>query len=424
MASIVFLALMATTVIRLQRSFTMRTQRFPSRFKKRSILMILGSLSLALILSGCDDFDAAPVDFSQEDIVPIGAIQTLEIRGRVLASLPQQEPEVDVNQSELGRLLFWDPILSGDRDVACATCHLPESSYTDNQHQSIGVGGVGRGSDRTVGHIERVPRNAQTVLNTAWNGINEFGVFERESAPMFWDNRVLSLEAQALEPLRSREEMRGNNIAEDRIDTEIVERLNAIPAYQLAFSDAFDVESIGITDVANALASFQRTLVANQTPFDRWMRGETGVMTDRQISGMQEFVIAGCADCHSGPLFSDFATHVLGVQEGMDVKEPDFGDGNFAFRTPTLRQLASTGPYFHAGQFSSMADAIDFYDERRSSNNPNVSSSSLDTELLDVPEMEDGRGAIIQDFLGALNDSSFDQRVPEAVPSGLLPGGF
>lgn len=402
----------------------MRIQRAPSLALIRSTLKKSCALLPTFLIAGCDDFDAAPVNFSQEDIVPVGMIQTLEIQERVLGSLPETAPMVDLKQAELGRLLFWDPILSGDRDVACATCHLPEASYTDGQHQAIGVGGSGRGEDRTVGHTGRVPRNSPSVLNTAWNGINELSVFDPAMAPMFWDNRVVSLESQALEPLRSREEMRGDSISEDMIDTEIAERLNANTAYQQAFSDAFGITLISISDVAQALASFQRSLVANQSPFDRWMRGDASAMTDRQISGMQEFVIAGCADCHSGPMFSDFEPHVLGVQEGIDVTEPDTGSGEFAFRTPTLRQLASTGPYFHAGQFNSLSDAIDFYDEPRSSNNPNVASSELDPELLEVPEMEDGRGAIIQDFLEALNDDSFDKVAPESVPSGLPPGGF
>lgn len=381
-------------------------------------------LSAAFLLTACDDFNPAPVEFTQEDIISIGSIETLEVRQRVLASLPEVAPEVDEKQSELGRLLFWDPVLSGDHDVACATCHLPEAGYTDNQHQAIGVGGIGRAENRTVGHTGRVARNSQTVLNTAWNGINALGVFDPVTAPMFWDNRTTSLESQALEPIRSREEMRGDNVSLDAIDGVIIERLNNIPDYQLAFSDAFGTDEISIDHVAQALAGFQRTLVASNTPFDRWMRGEENAMTPNQISGMQEFVLAGCADCHSGPLFSDFQTHVLGVQEGIDVMEPDIGDGNFAFRTPTLRQLSFTGPYFHAGQFTTLAAAIDFYDERRTSNNPNVANSDLAAELLEVPEMDDGRGAIIQDFLNALNDESFDRVVPESVPSGLLPGGF
>ncbi len=392
-------------------------------FRVSQPLRLIALLSLSLLLSACGDFTPAPVNFSQNDIVSVGDVNTLEIRGRVLASLPQNAPPVDEELAELGRLLFWDPILSGEQDVACASCHLPALGYTDDQHQSIGVGGTGQGSERIVGHTGRVPRNSQSVLNTAWNGISELGIFDPVTAPMFWDNRTMSLANQALEPIRSRQEMRGDSIAESDIEAVVVDRLNANPEYQLAFDAVFDVDLISITEVAQALAGFQTTLVANNTPFDRWMRGEPDTMTAREISGMQEFVIAGCADCHSGPLFSDFQPHVLGVQEGKDVLDPDSGDGSFAFRTPTLRQLAFTAPYFHAGQFSSLAEAIDFYDERRRSANPNVSSDALDPELIEVPEMDDGRGSIIEGFLNTLNDRGFDQIVPSSVPSGLPPGG-
>ena len=378
----------------------------------------------SIIAVGCDGFTATSVEFTQADIEAVGAVQTLEIEGRVISSLPYDPVIVDDRQAELGRLLFWDPILSGDRDVACGTCHLPEFAYTDGQQRSIGAGGSGRGPARFTSQGIKVKRNAQTVLNTAWNGINEFGVFDPESAPMFWDNRSQSLAAQALEPVKSHEEMRGDNLTEQNVVQEIESRLNALSLYQLKFSQAFGHSAITITEVTRALAAFQSTLVANDSPFDRWMRGEESSMTDTQVSGMQEFVIAGCADCHSGPLFSDFETHILGVQEGAGLITADDGDGSFAFRTPTLRQLKFTAPYFHAGQFSTLSRALDFYDEPRRSANPNVASSSLDPELLEVPEMDGGRAAIIASFLDALNDESFDRRIPAVVPSGLPPGGF
>jgi cytochrome c peroxidase len=381
-------------------------------------------LAVVFAATGCDNFNATPVEFGQDDIVTVGDIRTLEIRQRVIASLPESKPTLSRATVELGRLLFWDPVLSGDQDVACATCHLPEHAYTDNQARAIGVSGSGRGADRLVGGMDQVKRNSQSVLNTHWNGINELGVFDPSTAPMFWDNRTVSLQAQALEPLKSREEMRGDAFTENEILTEIEARLNTISEYRELFSSVFGTQQITITEVAEALATFQSSLVANNTPFDRWMRGVADAMTEREISGMQEFVIAGCADCHSGPLFSDFQTRILGVEEGAGLPAPDDGDGSFAFRTPSLRQLNFTAPYFHAGQFATLGAAIDFYDEPGGSRNPNVPSSAIDPELLEVPEMDDGRGSIIAAFLNALNDPDFDQQEPERVPSGLPPGGF
>lgn len=384
------------------------------------------------LLIGCSDFNPAPVEFDQADIIQVGDLHTLEIQDRIVASLPATAPSIDTKQAELGRLLFWDPLLSGDQDVACGTCHLPSLAYTDAQPQAIGVGGVGRGSERVAGHTGVVRRNTQTLVNTVWNGIDELGVFDPAVAPMFWDNRAAGFAEQAVEPIESREEMRGDSFTEAQILSEIESRLAANSEYTMLFIDAFagapssgdTAGAVTITRVAIALAAFQSTLIANNSRFDQWMRGDTSAMTQRELSGLQEFVLAGCADCHSGPMFSDFETHVLGVREGGQLTEPDSGDGSFAFRTPTLRQLEFTAPYFHAGQFSTLSRAIDFYNEPRRSENPNVPTSALDPELLHVPEMEDGRGALITDFLMTLSDPAFDQQIPNEVPSGLPPGGF
>ena len=265
---------------------------------------------------------------------------------------------------------------------------------------------------------------SEMCIRDRWNGINELGIFDPTTAPMFWDNRATGFAAQAIEPLESREEMKGDLFTRETIHQEIELRLASNSQYRLLFQNAFDTSQITVELVALALGMFQTTLVANNSRFDNWMRGDNTSMSERELSGMLEFIIAGCADCHSGPMFSDFTPHVLGVREGAQVTEPDNGDGTFAFRTPTLRQLEFTAPYFHAGQFATLDRAINFYDERRSSENPNVRSSELDEELLDVPEMDDGRGAIIRDFLNTLNDPDFDQQVPSEVPSGLSPGGF
>jgi len=382
--------------------------------------------ALILPLSACDgNFTPSAVEFTQDDTVEVGGLHTLELHGRVVSSLPQNPPAVQPKQAELGKLLFWDPVLSGGQDVACATCHLPEHAYTDALPQSVGVGGSGRGGERVAGHTGVVKRNSQTLLNTAWNGINELGSFDPAVAPMFWDNRAAGFEEQAKDAIKSTQEMKGEQISEDAIFTEIELRLNSISDYQALFQDAFGSGSITIEQVTSALAEFQTTLVSNNSRFDQWMRGNETAMSERELSGLQEFVIAGCADCHSGPLFSDFEPHVLGVRDGAQVTEPDSGrDNTFAFRTPTLRQLEFTAPYFHAGQFSTLARAVDFYDAPRRAENPNVSNSELDEELLEVPEMDGGRGRLIVDFLATLNDDSFDQTVPAEVPSGLPPGGF
>ena len=360
---------------------------------------------------------------NQEPIVQVGGVQTVEVEDVIFSSLP----EATVNRSsagvELGRMLFWDPVLSGDQDTACATCHLPEFGYGDGRARSAGTSGVGTGPGRTPGQIGEVPRNAQSVINTIWNGINELGLFDPATAPMFWDNRTESLANQALEPIRSREEMRGDNFSEAEIESVVVSRLNAIPEYQNLFQQAYGSPVATVATIGEALADFQSTLIANNTPFDRWMRGDAAAMSAQQLNGMEVFAETGCAECHSGPMFSDFETHVLGVPEANGLAEPDDGDGNFGFRTPTLRQLAFTGPYFHGGQETDLDEVIDFYDNPNGSDNPNVPNNQLDADFRNLPNLNNNDINAIEAFLDALNDDGFDQSRPASVPSGLPVGG-
>jgi len=351
-------------------------------------------------------------------------VHTIEIDNVILSSLPDAIAQPTADQVELGRLLFWDPVLSGDGDVACASCHLPDFGYTDGIARSIGVGGVGAGPNRVVGHTGLVPRNAPTVLNTAWNGINELGSFDPDTAPMFWDNRTQSLEEQAIEPIRSQQEMRGDNFTIEQMEAEVLNRLNSNSEYQNRFLTAYGSNEITLALLGSALADFQTTLIANNAPFDRWMRGDANAMSAAQILGMEEFVDTGCAECHSGPLFSDFETHVLGVPEADGLDTPDNGDGNFGFRTPSLRQLAFTAPYFHGGQVDSLDDVIDFYDNPGQSENPNVPTNALDPDFRNLPNINNQRANRIEQFLNALSDSQFDRSRPNAVPSGLPVGGL
>ncbi len=361
---------------------------------------------------------------NQMNVVAVGQVRTVEIDNVILTSLPDAIAAPPADRVELGRLLFWDPILSGDGDIACASCHLPEFGYADGRARSIGVGGVGAGPDRVVGHTGVVPRNAPTVLNTAWNGITELGAFDPELAPMFWDIRTRSLAEQALEPIRSQQEMRGDNFTIEQMEAEVLNRLNANADYQRRFLSAYGSQDISLSMLGSALADFQTTLIANNAPFDRWVRGDANAMTAAQIQGMEEFVDTGCAECHSGPLFSDFETHVLGAPEAAGLETPDTGDGNFGFRTPSLRQLAFTAPYFHGGQQDSLEDVIDFYDNPGRSENPNVLTNALDDDFRNLPNINGQRANRIEQFLNALSDSQFDRTRPETVPSGLPVGGL
>jgi cytochrome c peroxidase len=331
----------------------------------------------------------------------------------------------------LGRVLFWDPILSGRKDVACATCHHPRFGYADNRDLSIGVDGIGLGASRHFKSGSIVPfvkRNSQTILNTAFNGITDGGAYDPSTAPMFWDLRAKSLEAQALEPIKTLEEMRGDTYTEANAIASVVARLNDVAEYRDLFARAFGgVRPITGDQLGQALATFQRSLTANNAPFDRYMRGEAAAMSDAQLRGMRRFQRVGCINCHRGPMFSDYQQHVLGVPDKAQLRVSDAGgDETYAFRTASLRNLTHTAPYMHSGIFDSLRDVLEFYDDvsgrRGRARNAHVSREQLDPLLRQLRDPDDRAGDLIA-FLEALSDDSFDRTVPPRVPSGLRPGG-
>lgn len=340
-----------------------------------------------------------------------------------LPALPLSPSDNPMSQAkvELGRNLFWDPILSGNKDVACVTCHHPKNGYAEQLDLSVGVGGRGLSTNRRAGVL--VKRNSMTILNAAYNGLTGEMSYAPEQAAMFWDNRVKSLEAQAIQPILSVEEMRGNAYREaDAMDT-IIARLTNIEAYQQLFTAAFGDLSITTENIGKAIAAFERTLIANNSPFDRYARGDESALTDLEVNGMLSFVEMGCANCHGGPMFSDFELHVLTVPENSNLQEIDRGEGNFAFRTPTLRNLAYTAPYMHNGVFETLEEVLEFYGEAgNESQNPHVTFEEIDEEMNGL-FVNQARVEAIVAFMNSLNDDDFDRTELKTVPSQLSPGG-
>jgi cytochrome c peroxidase len=373
--------------------------------------------------------------------------------------MPTRTPGA-VTETELGRLLFWDPILSGDMDVACATCHHPDFAYADGLDLSLGTESVGLGPSRVQvpgSSLPPVKRNAQTVLNTAFNGLDDDGGRRRRGrgreriggdpvqflqtlsltrAPMFWDNRVRSLEEQALEPIKMQEEMRGDAFSEAAALDSVAARLRSNPEYVRLFDAVYDT-LIGADQIGRAIAAFERTLVAVDSPFDRFMDGEEDALTPQQLRGLEEFRDADCDECHNGPMFSDYDLHVLGIAENPKLTLADPGAGRFQFRTPSLRNVALTAPYMHNGMLATLEDVLEFYDEG-DSRNPNVADggrgrrdrdddggavAGLDRDFRSVDNMSRDEMRDIIAFLNALTDEDFDRTIPSSVPSGLPPGG-
>jgi cytochrome c peroxidase len=341
-----------------------------------------------------------------------------------VGALPEAVPDPDDNPSSapkiaLGRMLFWDPILSGDRDVACATCHHPAFGYADGRALSVGVAGTGLGPARvaslTAPHV--AARNAMSVLDTAWNGLNVRGeVPGPADAPMFWDNRARSLEGQASGPIRNLDEMRGTQFGEDQIFPELERRLAEIPEYVGLFDAAFGPAAVTELSIVRAIAAFERTLVARGSSFDRYMAGDDAALTFAQQRGLVELVDRGCTRCHSGPMFSDFQLHTLRGGTGHGPHQGSSTAGG-VMRSASLRHVARTAPYFQDGSLATLDDVFNFYVHVDQGGDPDLAG-------LDAPmPIEPGSRSDLKAFLEAISDGSSDQTIPERVPSGLHPGG-
>ena len=358
----------------------------------------------------------------------------------------------------LGRLLFWDPILSGNKDTACSTCHHPDFAYADGRDLSRGTGSIGLGparSDMSKGQVPVVKRNSPTILNVAFNGLDDNRRRRRgfdgstqsvdpARAPMFWDSRVRSLETQALEPIKALEEMRGHAYPEAAAVDTVVDRIRKVPEYVALFQAAFGAGAeVDASRLGEAIAAFERSLVAMNSPFDRFRAGDVDAMTTQQRRGLDTFEEVGCDRCHDGAMFSDFDHHAEGVREHPLLAQPDAGAGRFRFRTPSLRNVALTAPYMHNGTLATLEDVLRFYNNGRSEN-PNVSNAGdggrnrgrgrdrdgdenglarLAGQFRRIDDMSEGEMADIIAFLNALTDTAFDRTIPARVPSGLTPGG-
>lgn len=256
---------------------------------------------------------------------------------KLLAPLPETVPQSADNLStpqkvELGNQLFFDPRLSGNNKISCATCHAPKKAFGDGLPMPKGIGG------------KLLARNSQTVLNT--------GFFKS----LFWDGRAASLEEQALAPLASPEEM-NQDLAE------LERELNAIPVYVRQFEASFGKKP-DRDGVAKAIAAFQRTLVTGPAPFDRYLAGDKSALSADALRGLELFQgDAGCIRCHNGPLLSDgqyYRLYASQQDEGrakITAKAEDRG----RFRTPSLRNIAETGPYMHDGSLATLDDVVTFY---------------------------------------------------------------
>ncbi|MGJ8597492.1 cytochrome-c peroxidase [Sulfitobacter sp.] len=301
---------------------------------------------------------------------------------------------------ELGRDLFFDPILSGNKNIACATCHHPTLGTSDAMSLSVGEGGVGLGESRRVdmGNAPkaRIPRNAPALFNL---GAKEYTVMfhdgrtAKDRHAMFGirmpEGRTLerpivsALAAQNILPILSPDEMSGHPgendvadaVAEERIMGDggawdiLAERVDSIPEYRQRFSEVGS-SAIHITDIGTALSAFIGSeFRATESPFDRYLNGDD-TMSEEQLAGMDLFYgKARCSTCHSGTFQTDHDFHAIGLPQfgpGKDDYASDAGRGMitsekedmYRFRTPTLRNISMTGPYGHNGAYANLEDIV------------------------------------------------------------------
>jgi cytochrome c peroxidase len=235
----------------------------------------------------------------------------------------------------LGQMLFFDPRLSGSGALSCATCHNPALGWSD----ALPTG---------LGHMSgRLRRHTPTILDVAYG------------EPYFWDGRAATLEDQAKGPLTSAVEM---NMPADHA----VERVQSIPGYVTAFQYAFPGKPISVDTIAAAIASYERTVVSNSAPFDKWVAGDESAIPAAAKRG---FVLfngkANCATCHSGWRMSDDGFHDIGIN-GTDMGRAAVSPGivqlEHAFKTPTLRNIKQRAPYMHDGSLATLSAVIDHYD--------------------------------------------------------------
>ena len=345
-----------------------------------------------------------------------------------LAALPARAPEPADNVSTpekiaLGRLLFFDPILSSTREVSCATCHNPRLGWTDGRATPIGTGGSGIGPARTWPPRSSLPpleRNVPTLLNVGFNGLVSGLKSDPITAPMFWDSRVQSLEQQVFVPLKSHGEMCGENCAEEEAIARAVVRVRGIAGYRERFHAAFGQrasDAVTAEHLAQVIAAFERSLITPRTPFDRYELGDALALNTEQLRGLRVFQEAGCIQCHGGPMFSDFKLHFIGVLDSTP-------GGRREFRTPTLRNLRHSAPYMHNGSVRTLRQVLVFYDELAEAVSETLDGGDtavfprLDPLLKHLNLNPDDFPAL-EAFLKTLSTDDYDQSRPTQVPSGL-----
>ena len=306
------------------------------------------------------------------------------LAGFLLGDVPHPaDNQPNAERIALGQRLFFDPRLSRDGTMSCATCHHPGLGWADALPTARGDKGMVLG------------RATPTLFNTAYNSIQ------------MWDGRKKTLEDQAPAAFLSRDAM-------DLSLGKLLQKLRNNQGYQALFAKAYPGEPINEASLSKAIASFERTLVSSNSAFDQWVRGDANALSAQQVEGFKVFVGKGdCVSCHSGANFTDNDFHNLGLASWGNAR-PDMGRyaikpgdaAKGAFKTPTLREVARTAPYFHDGSASTLLEVVELYDRG------GVVVSNLSPKIKPLHLSNQEKQALVA-FMESLSSPFLELGVPE-----------
>jgi len=316
--------------------------------------------------------------------------------GGLKTGLPDIRDGFTPQEIDLGRYLFFDPVLSGNGKQSCATCHNPDKGFADGRQFSPGATGT------------LTARNVPGLWNV--------GFLKR----YFWDGRANSLEQQMQGPLYSKGEMASSK-------EKILASLNGNASYRRLFASAYAGSTITIDQVYRSIAGFESSLVSLNSRYDLYAHGFPDALNKQEVEGLNIFrsFVARCAECHTPPLFTNQQIVVIGSPEPAG-RAFDPGAGNYSaeqrlrggFKVPSLRNVALTAPYMHSGRFGTLRETVAFYNGGRGHAVPKEETLFLHWHIHE-PKLRDEELDRLVDFLKTLTDESFKPQRPIAVPSGL-----
>lgn len=320
--------------------------------------------------------------------------------GGLKTALPTGRQKFSPQQIDLGRYLFFDPVLSSDNTLSCANCHDPDLGFSDGRARSLGKNDI------------PLDRSAPSLWNVAYY------------KSFFWDARATTLEEQMVGPLYSEKEMGST-------PEELLEKLNGIEAYQnlfaLAFPDRSSSDDISLNEIYTSIVAFESSLISLNSRYDQYAHGYHDALSKKEIEGLNIFrsFVARCAECHTPPLFTNQQIAVLGTPDpkGMPFDpgaEIPNGDPTLrgGFKVPSLRNIEKTAPYMHSGNFETLKEVVQFYTDGRGHAVPEEEELILHWHIWE-PNLSEYELDRLVDFLKTLTDESFKPVTPKTLPSGL-----